>query len=187
MPRLVIKQSNLPPASLDGATVVRFKIVSESRNAMSEWSPAFHIYPPVYDPEDYEGTSFYDQGEVASLSIVSARVSDDPVRWNVALNWQDNYALPQYDLYVRWNFGTLLTPVWTDWTFLDSLATKTYAFDSPMVYDEATGLIQDIPVAVDLAVTRSTYIKRYVLPVGLDKTPLTVFNTVGYEHELTMV
>jgi hypothetical protein len=183
MPRIVVKQADLPAATLDGALVVRFKIVSNSRNSMSEWSPAFHIYPPVYDPEDYDGNSFYDQGEVSSMSIVSARVADDPVRWNIALNWQDSYGLPQYDLYVRWYFGATVT----DWTFMDSLATKSYAFDSPMVYD-VTGLIQTVPTAVDIAVTRSTYIKRYVLPeLPLTKTPLTVFNTVGHEHDLTMV
>lgn len=182
MPRVVIKKEDLPAANLSGALITRFKIVSDSRNAMSEWSPIYHIYPPVYDPEDYEGNSFYDQGQVTSVSIVSARVSETPVRWNVALNWQDNYGLPQYDLYVRWHYGATVT----DWNFLDSLTTKTYAFDSPLEFDE-TGLIQLTPTAVDVAVVRSTYVKRYVLPEGLNRTPLTVFNTVGNPHELTMV
>lgn len=183
MPRIVIKKADLPAATLDGSLVVRFRIVSDSRNAMSEFSPVFHVYPQVYDPEDYDGNSFYDQGEVTSMSVVSARLSEDPERWNIALNWQDNYGLPQYDLYVRWYYGAEVT----DWMFLDSLTTKTYAFDSPMVYTTDVVPVQIVPTAVDVAVTRSTYIKRYVLPDGLDRTPLTVFNTVGHEHELTMV
>lgn len=183
MPRIVIKKEDLPAANLAGALVMRFKIVSDSRNAMSEWSPVYHIYPPVYDPEDYDETSFYDQGQVTSVSIVSARVSDDPVRWNIALNWQDNYGLPQYDLYVRWHYGATVT----DWSFLDSLTTKTYAFDSPMVFTDDVVPVQVVPDSVDVAVVRSTYVKRYVLPEGLDRTPLTVFNTVGNPHELTMV
>lgn len=181
MPRLVIKQEDLPAANLAGAVVVRFRIVSDSRNSMSEWSPVYHIYPPVYDPEDYEGNSFYDQGEVTAVSIVSARTSDDPIRWTVTLNWQDNYGLPQYDLYVRWHYGVETT----DWIFLDSLTTKTYSFDSPLRYNEA-GTVQIIPGSLDVAVTRSTYIKRYELG-SLGSTPLTVFNTVGTGHELLMV
>ena len=183
MPRVVIKKADLPAANLAGALVVRFKIVSDSRNAMSEWSPVYHIYPPVYDPDDYDETSFYDQGEVSSLSIVSAKISEDPVRWNIALNWQDSYGLPQYDLYVRWWYD----PQPTEWTFLDSLTTKTYAFDSPTVYTDDVVPVQVVPNAVDIAVTRATYLKKYELPPTLDRTPLTVFNTVSHRHELTMV
>lgn len=177
MPRIIIKKDDLPSVASNGALVTRFRIVSESRNQMSNWSPIYRIYPPVINPGSTD-IDFYDQGEVSSVAIVSARTSIDPARWNISMNWQDSYALPQYDIYVRWNYDT----EWSNWIFMDSVAQRTYAFDSPLNYEDET---QIIPTQVDIAVTRSTYIKRYQLNEGETRTPLTIFNTVGFSHELT--
>lgn len=174
MPRILIKKSDLPAAALSGAIVIRFRILSESRNTLSAFSPVYRIYPPIIDPDAVD-IDFFDQGEVTNISLLSNITSLEPKRWTIDLNWQDNYNLPQYDIYVRWLYDT-----WTDWSFLDSVAQRAYAFDSPVVFD---GEDQIIPNALDIAVTRTTYIKRYDLN-GLNRTPLTVFNTVGHEHSL---
>jgi len=180
MPRLTVKKEDLPPSDLRGALVVRFKIVSNSRNAMSEWSPVYKLYPPIVNPDDVT-ENFYDQGQVSSVAIVSAKTADNPVRWNVSLTWVDNYGLPQYDIYARWKYTD-----WTEWTFLDSVAAKSYSFDSPVTYvdPEVLPLVQTVPQFLDIAVTRSTYVKLYELAGGATRTPLTVFNTVGSEHGL---
>ena len=177
MPRIIIKKDDLPSVASNGALVTRFRIVSESRNQMSNWSPIYRIYPPVIDPESTD-IDFYDQGEVSSVAIVSARTSIDPARWNISMNWQDSYALPQYDIYARWYYDG----EWSNWIYMDSVAQRTYSFDSPLYFE---GVDQVIPAKVDIAVTRSTYIKKYNLIPGKDRTPLTIFNTVNHSHDLS--
>lgn len=168
MPKLVVKKKDLPPVDSHGATTIRIRVVAESRNIMSKWSQVYRVFPPIVSPEDVDDENFYDPGQASSVSVVSTKVSTD--RWKVAVTWVDNYDLPQYDVYVRWYDGA-----WGDWAFVAAVSVRSISFDSP---------VSSVPTKFEVAVTRSTYTKRYVLEGTETRTPITIFNTVGVEHTL---
>lgn len=168
MPKITIKKKDLPPADSHGATTIRLRVVADSRNAMSKWSQVYRVFPPIISPDDVDDANFYDQGRASSISVVSTKTSTD--KWKVAVTWVDNYELPQYDVYVRW-----YTTTWGVWTFVDSVAARSITFDSPLT---------SVPTKFEVAVTRSTYTKSYVLDGVSTRTPITIFNTVGVVHTL---
>ena len=88
----VIKKVNVPPnllAELDwesGGYLIRYRIVADSRNIRSHWSPVYFI--PVPDFADVEGE-------------FSESVSDsDPIKSVISVVWDDVFNRPAYDIFV---------------------------------------------------------------------------------------
>jgi hypothetical protein len=88
----VIKKVEAPPsllAELDwesGGYLIRYRIVSDSRNIRSHWSPVYFV--PVPDFTDVEGQ-------------FSESISDsDPTKSVVSVVWDDVFNRPSYDVFV---------------------------------------------------------------------------------------
>ena len=111
----VIKKINVPSNLLveldweSGGYLVRYRIISESRNTRSHWSPVYFV--PVPDFNDVEG-------EFSDL------VSDsDPTKSIVSIVWGDVFNRPAYDIFV---------------SFRDNPPEETFEYDGDDFYYHGT-------------------------------------------------
>lgn len=88
----VIKKANIPASILSeldwdsGGYLIRYRIVSESKNIRSHWSPTYLL--PVSSFPDVEGQ-------------YSESFSDsDPSKTIVTVTWDDLFNRPSYDVFV---------------------------------------------------------------------------------------
>jgi hypothetical protein len=97
VPRLVIPVTELPPVSSSAQHVVRFRIVSEDRNRVSDWSPIF-LLDSV--------------GQIPSASTSYKLVESGSSPKLLTLTWNGGY-IPTYknldegyhDVFVKWDGG----------------------------------------------------------------------------------
>lgn len=95
MPRFVIPPDQLPPTSSSAQHVVRFRVVSQDRNRVSDYSPIFLL------------ESF---GQIPSASVeFKITESGDPPKM-VTLIWKGDYVAyhrdldtNQHDIFVSWD------------------------------------------------------------------------------------
>jgi hypothetical protein len=99
MAKLVIPLKNLPPPDRNGDHTIRFRISTEDRNSISEWSKLFRLESPGQsDPEQVE-------------SNITALTEEGPfeVTWNgnvvtsVSLETSTINESQQYDIFVKWD------------------------------------------------------------------------------------
>lgn len=87
----VIKKVNVPPlllAELDWESegyLIRYRIISESRNTRSHWSPVYQISAGLF--ENVVGSYREPLGEDGQT--------------NVAVTWDDLYNRPKYDIFIE--------------------------------------------------------------------------------------
>ena len=97
MPRIAIPVTNLPPVSSSAQHVVRFRIVSEDRNRVSDWSPIFLLNSVGQIPSASASYKLIDSGSTPKL---------------LTLTWSGGY-IPthkdlddgHHDVFVSWNEG----------------------------------------------------------------------------------
>ena len=88
----VIKKINVPPSLLteldweSGGHLIRYRIISESRNTRSHWSPVYFV--PVADFSDVEGKF---------RELLSDSEPDEAV---ILVTWGDAFNRPFYDIFV---------------------------------------------------------------------------------------
>jgi hypothetical protein len=100
MAKFIIPINKLPPPAQDGTQNLRFRITTDDKNSLSQWSTIFYLESfGQKDPEQVE-------------SNVTALTEDGPfeVVWNqnvfTSVNSQgvvDN-ELQAYDIFVKWNY-----------------------------------------------------------------------------------
>ena len=100
MAKFTIPINNLPPPNKEGFHTIRFRITTEDKNSLSQWSTLYSIESfGQIEPEQVE-------------SNITALTSDGPfeVVWNqdvsTSVNSQgvvDN-ELQAYDIFVKWNY-----------------------------------------------------------------------------------
>lgn len=97
MPRVIVPADQLPPTSSSAQHVVRFRIISEDRNRISDWSPIFIL------------DSF---GQIPFSASTVAVVSACPVGGNteVSVTWSgphidfhDELDAYPHDVFIKWD------------------------------------------------------------------------------------
>jgi hypothetical protein len=95
MPRVVVPVDQLPPTSSSAQHVVRFRIISEDRNRISDWSPIF-----VLDSI----------GQVPSASVAYKLIESGSTPKILTMVWSGDYVSyhkdldsNQHDVFVSWN------------------------------------------------------------------------------------
>jgi hypothetical protein len=97
MPRVVVPVDQLPPTSSSAQHVVRFRIISEDRNRISDWSPIF-VLESI--------------GQIPSASVSYKLVETGSTPKILTLVWDGDYVSyhknldsNQHDVFVSWNQG----------------------------------------------------------------------------------
>lgn len=97
MARFVIPVDQLPPVSSSAQHVVRFRIVSEDRNRISDWSPIFLLNS---------------EGQIPSASVSFKIIETGSAPKAITLVWEGNYVAyhkdldsNQHDVFVSWDEG----------------------------------------------------------------------------------
>jgi hypothetical protein len=96
MAKFRIPLADLPPPNLEGNHYLRFRIATEDRNSISEWSQIF----------DLESV-----GQIPSASVLYQHILDDSTNpQNITLIWEGGYleynkTLDQskHDVFVKWD------------------------------------------------------------------------------------
>jgi hypothetical protein len=99
MARFVIPIEDLPPVSSSAQHIVRFRVVSEDRNRISDYSPIFLLESPGQIPS-------------ASVEYVSTVSATTPKK--IELTWSGGYVAghtdldPEpHDVFVKWSTSTI--------------------------------------------------------------------------------
>lgn len=97
MPRIVIPPDQLPPTSSSAQHILRFRVISEDRNRISDWSPIF-ILNSV--------------GQIPSASVSFKIIETGSTPKGITLIWDGDYVpyhkdldSNQHDVFVSWNQG----------------------------------------------------------------------------------
>ena len=96
MPRFKIPVSQLPPTDSDGRHLIRFRITTEDRNNVSEYSQIFNLESI---------------GQIPSASVSYQYILDDSTTpKNITLIWEGGYLeyhteldQSQHDVFVKWD------------------------------------------------------------------------------------
>lgn len=104
--KVVFPANRLPYSSSDGHYYIRYRIITESQDVFSSWSPKFKV--PVVSISDIV-TQAYNSNETIT--------SDGQ---NLTLHWDlpTNINLDTFDIYAKWSDQTD-EPTLGDWSFID--------------------------------------------------------------------
>lgn len=159
--KLAIKKVRIPFSELtpigsgsDKSYLLKYRVISSDKNRTSEWSPIYNVNPPtVYDPILDSILS-----SQITVSTSSDSLSDGTLvnlYWDVPVELRD---VSEFDVFVRWLDSTGATPMWTDWSFLNTQAQGTISIKklSSMNYTKLGVSVQlptypkDPPIVLDL-------------------------------------
>jgi hypothetical protein len=100
MAKFIIPINKLPPPAQDGTQNLRFRITTDDKNSLSQWSTIFYL------------ESFGQKNPEQVESNVTALTEDGPfeVVWNQNVSTSVNSSgvvdneLQSYDIFVKWNY-----------------------------------------------------------------------------------
>jgi hypothetical protein len=108
MPRFVIPASQLPPTSASAQHIIRFRVISEDRNRISDWSPIF-LFTSFGQIPFSSSTSYV----LTSASVNGSTILD--FIWSGKhIDFHDELDAYPHDVFVKWNnegyvfYGTIV-------------------------------------------------------------------------------
>lgn len=147
--KTVVDRSFLPPVDPDiGGRVLRYRIVSEDRNKISQWSTPYFVSDDL----------FYSTSQIIvdkQSSFVD--ITWDPVKAKTSafLPYSSNidlaYVEDQYDVWVRWSKSDL-----GDWLFEERLSSTSIKLIIPDFYFYNDELIEDKPNQLTVEIRQAT-------------------------------
>jgi hypothetical protein len=121
MQKAIIPKEILPPISSDGRYILRYRVASEDKNRVSDWSRIYSIYGKLvkdilgYDEED--GEQRYPDG--VPLDVVATE-DGMSISWDLPVELQAT----DYDVFVKWSYdgGTTYDE---DWILISTVRVNT--------------------------------------------------------------
>lgn len=152
--KIIIPYNNLPYSTSDGSYHVRYRVITESKDIFSSWSPRYKV--PAVPVSQIVGVD-YDPNAVI--------VSDGDT---VSLNWTvpENILLDTFDVYVKWSAQND-TPTEPEWDALPwSYITTTQANSASLAIPAASKVSQITAVSYTSTVATYTTATTHNLQVG---------------------
>ena len=122
--KAIVLREDLPPVGPDNSYLVRYRVVSEKGNAVSDWS----IPVEVQD---------------LPLSLVDGDIDVSSAKTAISLTWGDANLRPSYDVYVRFGTNSATEGVdsaeWKSWFYHGTSPIHTYKFLIPSSGDTVPG------------------------------------------------
>jgi hypothetical protein len=87
--KFIVPLSKLPYPNIDGKHRVRFRITTQDRNEISEWSPIYSVSSPAQTATASTAYQYQKVGNIAGIS------------------WTPNISYKEYDIFVAYNGGAL--------------------------------------------------------------------------------
>lgn len=89
--KFIVNTENLPKTSSSAQHIIRFRVISEDRNRVSDWSPIFVLDSSGQIPPFGASAPFV----LTSASSNSSTVLD--------LTWSESFISTFYDIFVKWD------------------------------------------------------------------------------------
>ena len=116
--KIRIPFSQLVPigTGIDKNYFLKYRIISSDKNRTSEWSTVYTVQPPtIYDSVLDSILSTQVTVSTSSVSLSDGTLVN--IYWDVPAEIQD---VSEFDVFVRWLDSTGATPMWTDWSYLNT-------------------------------------------------------------------
>jgi len=169
--KAVIKNKNLPSISFDNDSLfypIRYRIVSEDRNRISQWSPTYKIEVP---PTSAAGLPY--DGAVSAKRFSISTSGSSPTK--IDANWSFKQAsesptdlekmfsnIQSFDIWVRWNsVASPNTANWESWEFFSTVNTASFSTTK-----RTTATTNQIEIAVQIPTNTKVRDNRLTLFIG---------------------
>jgi hypothetical protein len=169
--KVIIKNKNLPSVSFDDNSLfypVKYRIVSEDKNRVSQWSPTYKLVVPSTTAAGLP----YD-GAVSSKRFNISTSGSSPVK--IDANWsfkQENESptnlekifsnVQSFDIWVRWNsVASPNTANWESWEFVSTVNSTSFSTTK-----RTTATTNQIEIAVQISTNTKVRDNRLTLFIG---------------------
>jgi hypothetical protein len=121
---------------------IRYRIVSEDRNRLSEWSPIYSIDPEVvFIPGNIN---------TAGQMVIQKNTGYVSISWDSVNIYKDNdkvlsdvAVLPYYDVWIRWAQNSGLNP--SNWIYQQRISSTSFNINVPASYIDENGITRTTP------------------------------------------
>jgi hypothetical protein len=169
--KVTIKNKNLPYVSFDDTALfypVRYRIISEDKNRVSQWSPTYKLEVP---PTSDAGLPY--DGSVDANRFHINTVGSNPMTINATWAFKTLTESPTdlekvfsdvkvFDIWVRWNPNNAPDNVsWTTWEYITTVSTTTFS-----TLKRTTGSPKQVQIAVQIPTNKKVRDDRLTLFIG---------------------
>jgi hypothetical protein len=169
--KVIIKNKNLPSLSFDDNSLfypVRYRVVSEDKNRVSQWSPTYKL---VVLPTSAAGLPY--DGAVSSKRFSISISGSSPVKIDANWSFKQDSESPtnlekifgntqSFDVWVRWNsVASPNTANWESWEFFSTVNTTSFSTTK-----RTTSTTNQIEIAVQISTNTKVRDNRLTLFVG---------------------
>lgn len=169
--KVAIKNKNLPYVSFDDTMLyypVRYRIVTEDKNRVSQWSPTYKLEVP---PTSAAGLPY--DGAASSSRFHINTVGSNPTTINAVWSFKTAAENPSnlekvfsdvsiFDVWVRWNPVNAPTDTgWTDWEYKATVSTTSFS-----TIKIATGDPKQVQIAIQIPTNKKVRDDRLTLFIG---------------------
>jgi hypothetical protein len=169
--KVIIKNKNLPSVSFDDNLLfypVRYRIVSEDKNRVSQWSPTYKLQVP---PTSQAGLPY--DGAVSSKRFNISTSGSSPVKIDANWSFKQESESPtnlekifsntqSFDVWVRWNsVASPNTANWENWEFFSTVNTTSFSTTK-----RTTATTNQIQIAIQISTNTKVRDDRLTLFIG---------------------
>jgi hypothetical protein len=169
--KVVVKNKNLPYVSFDDTMLfypVRYRIVSEDKNRVSQWSPTYKLeVPPTSDAGlPYDGavnsTRFHIDTTGSNPTVINAIWSFKTTAENPSSLEKVFADVNVFDIWVRWNPNNSPSNTgWTEWEHISTVSTRAFSTIKRTVGDP-----KQVQIAVQIPTNTKVRDDRLTLFIG---------------------
>lgn len=114
--KAIVEKADLPPVGPNNSYLVRYRIVSQNINAVSDWSIPVEVFS-------------------TDISLVDGDIDVSSAKTAISVTWGDENNRPDYDIYVRFGDNSAIEGVdsehWMSWFYHGTSPIHTYKFLIP--------------------------------------------------------
>jgi hypothetical protein len=153
MPRIVIPKENFPEMDIYTQKYnVRYRVITENQNNLSQWSPIFQVDPEViFWRGTIEAPGYLSLQKLGS-SFATATWDSVSIYKKVNGSLKNIGELESYDLWIRWAQNGGANP--SDWIYKERISSTSININIPLSYVDSGGTIRSSPKYLYLEVYR---------------------------------
>jgi hypothetical protein len=169
--KVIIKNKNLPSLSFDDNALfypVRYRIISEDKNRVSQWSPTYKL-----QVQSTSAAGLPYDGAVAPKRFSISTSGSGPVKIDANWSFKQESETPtnlekifsniqSFDIWVRWNsVASPNTANWESWEFFSTVNTTSFS-----TIKRTTATTNQIQIAVQIPTNTKVRDDRLTLFIG---------------------
>jgi hypothetical protein len=129
--KIVIQPNSLPVLASNGNYYMRYRVISQTKNTTSVWSPVYELTPNAVSTT----TTYTYQSDGSAITIT----------WNIPIDLID----ASFDIFARYNTsGTIINE---SWTYLATTTSNSYTYSIPSAYLFGTAPLSVVQLRIQVA------------------------------------